>query len=380
MLFTKEEYQRYSRQIVLKELGPLGQNQLKKAKVLIVGVGGLGAPAALYLAASGVGTIGLLDADVVSVSNLQRQIIYRTADAGEKKVIAAKKHLEALNPHVHVEAYDELLTEENAEILFSQYDIVMDGTDNFKARYLINDTCVQLGKPFVYGSVYQFEGQVSLFAEGNGPCFRCIYPKPIASHEVPSCTEAGVLGVVPGLIALAEVNEIIKWITGIGETLSGKMMILDAQNFSWDGMVIHKNSDCPCCASEAKRELLRAAEVSCEVLNHPVNQARVHISELHALLTTNKNHYVLVDVRTEAEWQLGTIVGAKRIPVQQIELSLDELKQYTDRPILFICQRGNRSLKACALMKAAGLENVIDLEGGMHAWYETYMTHLEFLE
>lgn len=377
MQYTQQEYQRYARQMILKEVGPLGQNQLRQAKVLLVGAGGLGSPAALYLAAAGVGTIGLVDEDEVSLSNLQRQVLYTTADVGRKKVVVAKERLEALNPHVHVDIHASALSHQNAKELISAYDIVMDGTDNFKARYLINDVCVELGKPFVYGSVFQFEGQVSVFAYQGGPCFRCLFPKPIASHEVPSCTEAGVLGVVPGLVSLTQVNEIIKMILGRGDVLSGHMTIFDALNFSWDKMHMAKNPNCPCCSNQRDEAVLGFVEPVCAIQDNSADFDRVDIKFVKNLLDNPSDDVVLVDVRTPDEWALGTLKNAIRYSLQEIEQSTDKLKPFRDKSLVLICHSGKRSQKACEILHRAGFTKLKDLQGGMHAWYEKYMTHLE---
>jgi adenylyltransferase/sulfurtransferase len=347
---------RYTRQITLPEIGSAGQSRLKGASVLIVGAGGLGSPAALYLAAAGVGRIGLVDFDRVDITNLHRQILYGTAAVGRSKLVAARERLADLNPEVHVETHDTKLSSENALDILAGYDVILDGTDNFPTRYLVNDACVLLGKPNVYGSVFRFEGQVSVFATSDAPCYRCLYPEPPPPQLVPSCAEGGVLGVLPGVIGTIQATEVIKLITGIGETLAGRLLLFDALGMRFRTMQLRKR-----CDEHTPITKLIDYEEFC----NPVPDMNITPTELHELLSRG-DEVLLIDVREPYEWNAGHIAVAQHIPMQQIPQRIAELPK--EREIVMICRSGARSASAQQFLLRAGFTKVRNLVGGMQRW------------
>jgi len=341
---------RYARQIRLPELGPEGQERLARGSVLIVGAGGLGSPAALYLAAAGVGRVGLIDFDVVDETNLHRQVLYATSDVGASKVLAAAQRLRDMNPEVRIETHPQPLTSENALDVLAGYDVILDGTDNFPTRYLVNDACTILGKPNVYGSIFRFEGQAAVFDARTGPCYRCLYPDPPPPHLVPSCAEAGVLGVLPGVIGTIQATEAIKLIAGIGETLLGRLLLFDALRMTFRPMRLEKR-----CDAHAPVTHLIDYEGFCNPMDITATELREKI-----------NDYTLLDVREPHEWNAGHLDGAIHIPMQQVPTRLDEIAK--DREIVVICRSGARSARVQQFLQSQGFVGVKNLTGGMMAW------------
>jgi molybdopterin/thiamine biosynthesis adenylyltransferase/rhodanese-related sulfurtransferase len=345
---------RYSRQIALPEFGEEGQRKLCDSSVLIVGAGGLGSPASLYLAAAGVGRLGLVDFDRVDITNLHRQILYGTSDVGKPKLESATNRLRDANPEIVIEAHAARLTSENALEILAKYDVVIDGTDNFATRYLVNDACVLLGKPNVYGSVFRFDGQVSVFATKDGPCYRCLYPDPPPPHLVPSCAEGGVLGVLPGVIGTLQATEAIKLITGIGETLAGRLLLFDALRMTFRTMRVPRR-----CEEHAPVTRLIDYEEFCNPMEDITPQ------QLAERLAQNET-IVLIDVREPYEWDAGHIEGARHIPMQQIPKRLDEIPR--DVEVVMICRTGALSGHVQQHLQQQGFANVKNLIGGMHRW------------
>ena len=365
---THDELQRYSRHLIMPEVGLEGQKRLKAAKVLCVGAGGLGSPLALYLAAAGVGRLGLVDFDVVEFSNLQRQIIHSTADVGHSKLRSAQEKIRAINPNVEVDLYETRLTSDNALEIFAGYDIVADGTDNFPTRYLVNDACVMTGKPNVYGSIFRFEGQASVFALPDGPCYRCLYPEPPPPGLVPSCAEGGVLGILPGLVGLIQATEVIKLILGKGESLAGRLLLIDALGMKFRELKLRKNVDCPVCSAHPSIRKLIDYEQFCgiEPERPPLNaQAEITATQLKRELDSGKPPFLL-DVRNPNEYQIARIPGAYLVPLQQLPARLKELDP--SRDIVVHCRTGVRSARAIEIMRAAGFQKLRNLKGGIHAW------------
>jgi molybdopterin/thiamine biosynthesis adenylyltransferase/rhodanese-related sulfurtransferase len=348
---------RYARQVALPELGVAGQEKLRAASVLIVGAGGLGSPAALYLAAAGVGTLGLVDCDRVDATNLHRQILYGTSDVGRPKLDAARERLADLNPDVNVVTHHARLASDNALDILRDYDVIIDGTDNFPTRYLVNDACVLLGKPNVYGSIFRFDGQVSVFATADGPCYRCLYPEPPPPHLVPSCAEGGVLGVLPGVVGSLQATETIKLITGVGETLAGRLLLFDALRTTFRTMKLRRR-----CDEHAKVTHLIDYEEYC----NPVQDLNITPAELAAQLTAGTD-VVLIDVREPYEWTAGHLDQATHIPLAQLPQRLAEIPK--DRDVVMICRSGGRSAHAQDhLMRQHGYTRVRNLVGGMQRW------------
>jgi molybdopterin/thiamine biosynthesis adenylyltransferase/rhodanese-related sulfurtransferase len=348
---------RYARQITLPEIGEAGQEKLRRASVLIVGAGGLGSPAALYLAAAGVGTIGLVDFDRVDASNLHRQILYGTSDVGRPKLEAAQERLGDLNPDVRVIAHETRLTSENALDILRDYDVILDGTDNFATRYLVNDACVILGKPNVYGSIFRFDGQVSVFATNDGPCYRCLYPEPPPPGLVPSCAEGGVLGILPGIVGSLQATEAIKLIVGIGETLAGRLLLFDALRTTFRVMNVRRR-----CDQHAPITRLIDYEEFC----NPVNNTDITPKELNEQLSSGAD-VVLIDVREPHEWNAGHLDAATHIPLAQVPQRLAEIPK--DRDVVMICRSGGRSAHAQEhLIRQHGYTRVKNLVGGMKRW------------
>jgi molybdopterin/thiamine biosynthesis adenylyltransferase/rhodanese-related sulfurtransferase len=364
---SKEELQRYHRHLIMPEVGPEGQAKLKKARVLCIGAGGLGSPASLYLAAAGVGTIGLVDFDVVDQSNLQRQVIYTTEDVGKPKLQSAKKRLLALNPNISIELFEERLTSQNALALFSKFDVVLDGTDNFPTRYLVNDACVLTGKPNAYGSIFRFEGQLSVFGAKDGPCYRCLYPEPPPPGLVPSCAEGGVLGVLPGVVGTMQAIETIKLILGIGRPLAGRLLLFDALDASWRTLKLKKNPACPVCGDSPTVKALIDYEQFCGLKEPaPAPPPEISVEELKDKLD-KKEKFVLLDVREPHEYEIAKIEGSTLVPLGTIPQKLAEFKK-GERYIVH-CKMGGRSAKAVKLMRDAGYD-ATNVAGGINAWAE----------
>ena len=359
------EVARYGRHLVLPEVGPQGQLRLRAASVLVVGAGGLGSPLALYLAAAGVGRIGLVDFDSVDLSNLQRQILYGTSDVGRAKVAAAMERLEDVNPHVSLQSHEVRLSADNALELVSDYDVIVDGTDNFPTRYLVNDACVLSGKPNVYGSIFRFEGQVSVFSAGRGPCYRCLFPEPPAAGTVPSCAEGGVLGVLPGIIGTLQATETLKWILGRGDSLCGRLLLFDALEMRFREVELRRDPACPVCGDAPTiRRLVESAADSCAA-EAACQTTEIDVRELHERLERGEKP-LLLDVRTPQEWSICRLAGAQLIPVQELEGRVDEIDR--SREIVVYCHVGLRAAAAVGLLRNCGYSRVRNLRGGIEAW------------
>jgi sulfur-carrier protein adenylyltransferase/sulfurtransferase len=365
---SNEEISRFSRHLILPEVGMEGQLKLKQAKVLLVGTGGLGAPLGLYLAAAGIGKIGLVDFDVVDVSNLQRQVIHGTKDIGRKKIDSAAETMLDINPHLEIVKHEVPLTSENALEIVKQYDIVADGTDNFPTRYLVNDACVLLGKPNVYGSIFRFEGQSSIFATEDGPCYRCLYPEPPPPGLVPSCAEGGVLGILPGVVGLIQATEVVKLILGKGATLNGRLMLYDALNMKFRELKLRRNPECPSGKCSVVKGLIDYQQF-CGVPAAPVapvaSAGDLEPTEVKQMIDSGED-FILVDVREPHEYQIASIPKATLIPLGQLPNRLSELPR--DSRIVCHCKSGVRSGKAVDLLKQNGYTRVSNMKGGILAW------------
>jgi adenylyltransferase/sulfurtransferase len=365
--FSKEELIRYSRQTILPMVGEAGQLRLKESRILLVGAGGLGSSPAIYLAAAGVGTIGIIDADVVSLSNLHRQVLHYTSDIDTPKVTSAAAKLKEINPHVFVIPHQARLTAENALTLIAEYDFVIDGTDNLPSRYLINDACFFLNKPFIFGGVHQFEGQLSVFGAG-GPCYRCLFRELPALDEMPSCAEAGVIGVLPGIIGLMQANEAIKWICKIGEPLSGRLLIFDALDTRWREVKIKKDPECPLCGVHPTIKKLEEYIWKCDAdLSPVVALGEITVKELKRLRDQDPQTYLL-DVREESEWGIVRIEGAHLKPASTLQENFNDIPK--DRDVYCFCRLGGRSAKAIEFLKSHGYTRLIKVKGGIQAWSE----------
>jgi adenylyltransferase/sulfurtransferase len=368
---SKDEILRYSRHLIIPEVGVEGQKKLKAASVLLVGTGGLGAPLGLYLAAAGIGRIGLVDFDTVDFTNLQRQVIHFTSDVGRKKLDSAAEKMLAINPHLKITRHEVALSSENALDILKDYDLVVDGTDNFPTRYLVNDACVLLGKPNVYGSIFRFEGQATIFAYQGGPCYRCLYPEPPPPGLVPSCAEGGVLGILPGTIGLIQATEAVKLILGIGESLVGRLMLYDALGMRFRELKLRKNPECPVCGEHPTVTKLIDYQQFCGIPQQApkqeskVTEGEIEVKEVKEKLDRGDN-FVLIDVREPHEYQICNIPGAKLIPLGEVPKRLDELDKTAD--IVIHCKSGMRSARACGILKAAGFEHVRNMKGGILAW------------
>ncbi len=366
---TNEEIARYSRHLILPEFGMTGQRRLKQGSVLLIGSGGLGSPLALYLAAAGVGHIGLVDFDVVDESNLQRQIVHGTGTVGVAKTESARRRLKDLNPHIEITTYETQITSENALDLLRDYDVVVDGTDNFPTRYLTNDACVLLGKPNVYGSIFRFEGQVTVFyPKDGGPCYRCLYPEPPPPGLVPSCAEGGVLGVLPGVIGTLQATEVIKLLAGIGEPLLGRLMLYDALNLRFRELKLRRNPECPVCGENPTVTELIDYEQFCGVAPEVIlsNQYEITPLELSSQLQSS-NRPFLLDVRNPFEVDIANIAGTDLlIPLDQLPARLNELD--SAREIVVYCRSGARSGQAVDFLKGLGFHKVKNLVGGILRW------------
>src|SRR5271167_2060668 len=367
---SNDEIARYSRHLILPEVGMEGQQKLKAAKVLCVGTGGLGAPLALYLAAAGVGTIGLVDFDTVDASNLQRQIIHSTATVGMLKVDSAEIMLKGLNPHLKVVKHNAMLTSANALEIFKDYDVIADGTDNFQTRYLVNDACVLLGKPNAYGSIFRFEGQASVFGTKEGPCYRCLYPEPPPPGLVPSCAEGGVLGILPGLVGVIQATETIKLILGSGEPLIGRLLLVDALSMRFRELKLRKNPDCPACGAHPTVTQLIDYNQFCGIRGEEQVTAATMLDitpeELKQRLDKGDDLFVL-DVREPHEYQICNL-GGHLIPLNDLPKRVHELD--SSREIVVHCKMGGRSAKAVEFLQQAGFKKVHNLAGGINAWAE----------
>lgn len=368
---SNEEVLRYSRHLILPEVGMDGQLKLKAARVLCIGAGGLGAPLGMYLAAAGVGTIGMVDFDVVDRTNLQRQIIHGTKDIGRKKLDSAAETMIDINPNVNIVRHEVALSSENALEIMKDYDVVVDGTDNFPTRYLVNDACVLLGIPNVYGSIYRFEGQASVFATKDGPCYRCLYPEPPPPGLVPSCAEGGVLGILPGMIGIVQATETVKLILGKGETLVGRLMLYDAMNMKVREMKLRKSPDCPICGpNRTIRELIDYHQF-CGVPKQPAQPEPVaaggEIDAVGLKELLDRNHdFVLIDVREPHEYQICRIPKARLIPLGELPKRVGELDPAAE--YIIHCRSGARSAKACVVLREAGFRSVRNMAGGILAW------------
>src|SRR6201987_5057560 len=365
---TTDDLSRYSRHLILPEVGMEGQQKLKAARVLCVGTGGLGSPLAFYLAAAGIGTLGLVDFDVVDASNLQRQIIHSTKDIGRKKLDSAAEKLIALNPALNVVKHETMLTSANALEILRDYDVVADGTDNFPTRYLVNDACVLLGKPNAYGSIFRFEGQASVFATDEGPCYRCLYPEPPPPGLVPSCAEGGVLGILPGLIGVIQATEVIKLILGIGEPLIGRLLLVDALSMKFRELKLRKNPDCPACGTHPTVTKLIDYQEFCGIRGEEkaveTGIPEMQVEELKRRLDAGEDLYVL-DVREPHEYQICNS-GGPLIPLGDLPKRVNELD--SSREIVAHCRAGVRSAKAVGFLQQAGFRKVHNLAGGILAW------------
>jgi molybdopterin/thiamine biosynthesis adenylyltransferase/rhodanese-related sulfurtransferase len=399
---SNEEIARYSRHLILPEVGMEGQQKLKAAKVLCVGTGGLGAPLALYLAAAGVGTLGLVDFDTVDESNLQRQIIHSQSTVGMLKVDSAEQMLHGLNKNTKIVKHNTMLTSANALEIFRDYDVIADGTDNFQTRYLVNDACVLTGKPNAYGSIFRFEGQASVFATETGPCYRCLYPEPPPPGLVPSCAEGGVLGILPGLVGVIQATEVIKLILGIGEPLIGRLLLVDALGMSFRTLKLRKNPACPACGTHEIKELIdydqfcgiappaaqNGQQAPLEVSSHGLTPQganeidgipQVTVEELKARADAGTAPFVL-DVREPHEWAIVNLgappISAIQIPVGSLPDRIAEIPVAKNAEIFTQCKTGGRSQKAALALKAAGFTNVKNLAGGITAWADRIDTSL----
>jgi adenylyltransferase/sulfurtransferase len=367
---SNQEILRYSRHLIIPEVGMEGQIKLKQAKVLLIGAGGLGAPLGLYLTAVGVGRIGLVDFDVVDLTNLQRQVIHGTSDVGRKKLDSATEAMTDINPGVRIDRFDTALSSENALEILRDYDVIVDGTDNFPTRYLVNDACVLLGKPNVYGSIFRFEGQATVFAYQGGPCYRCLYPEPPPPGLVPSCAEGGVLGILPGLIGLVQATETVKLILGIGQPLAGRLLLYDALAMRFRELIVRRDPECPICGDHPSIRELVDYHQFCGVPRHLTPQTgpaelQMDVTELKAKMDKHE-HYVLIDVREPSEYQICRLPGSRLMPLRELPRRVSELDSADD--IIVHCKSGARSMKAVEFLTKAGFRKVRNLRGGILAW------------
>ena len=369
MDLSREELLRYSRHLILPDVALAGQKKLKSARILLIGAGGLGSPAALYLAAAGVGTIGIVDFDVVDVTNLQRQVLHGTSEVGRPKLESARERIADINPHVSVEAHETRLTSENALEILSEYDVIVDGTDNFATRYLTNDACVILGKPNVYGSIFRFEGQASVFALPDGPCYRCLFPEPPPPGMVPSCAEGGVLGVLPGIVGTIQATEALKLVLGIGESLSGRLLLIDALTMRFHSVRVQRSPSCPACGTHEITELIDYDEY-CGTPGgvdpgHQMNNVPEITPRVLAERLAKHEDFDLIDVREPYEWQIAHLPGARLIPLGELASKMSSLD--STRDIVVYCRSGARSADATRHLRAAGFR-ASNLAGGILRW------------
>jgi adenylyltransferase/sulfurtransferase len=371
---TVDEVRRYSRHLIIPDVGMTGQKRLKNAKVLCVGAGGLGSPALLYLAAAGVGTLGIVDFDVVDESNLQRQVIHGQSDIGRSKAESARDSIREINPYVNVIVHKERLDSDNAMEIFADYDLIVDGTDNFATRYLVNDACVLLGKPYAWGSIYRFDGQASVFWAEYGPCYRCLYPEPPPPGMVPSCAEGGVLGVLCASIGSIQVNEAIKLITGIGEPLAGRLMIYDALEMTYRSVKVRKDPECPVCGKNPTVTELIDYEEFCGAVSEEAQEAAagstITARQLKDMQDAGENIF-LVDVREPNEYEIVSIPGSVLIPKGEFlsGAALEQLPQ--DKRLVLHCKSGARSAECLAIVKNAGFSDAVHVGGGVLSWVAT---------
>jgi adenylyltransferase/sulfurtransferase len=369
---SPKEIARYSRHLIMPEVGVEGQKRLKASRILLIGAGGLGSPLGLYLAAAGIGRIGLVDFDVVDFSNLHRQVLHSTPDVGRPKLESARNRLQAINPEVRIDLYETRLTSANAISIIEPYDIIIDGTDNFPTRYLVNDACVLLGKPNVYGSIFRFDGQASVFYPPHGPCYRCIYPEPPPPGEVPSCAEGGVLGILPGLIGCIQATEAIKLVLGSGSTLIGRLLLYDALRMSFQEFKVRRNAQCPICGDHPTIRKLIDYEQFCGVPGQEAQPAATADGEWDTTVDTLKRRLdaresvFILDVRNPEEFQICRIPGSVLIPLPELPRRFEELDR--DREIVIHCKSGMRSLKALRFLREKGFQKVKNLQGGILAW------------
>jgi adenylyltransferase/sulfurtransferase len=366
-VLTPAQFERYRRHLNLPEFGVEGQRKLLDARILLIGAGGLGCPLALYLTAAGVGHLGLIDDDVVDTSNLQRQVLYGTADVGKPKVDVAIARMRAMNPDVDVVGFQTRITSENALALLRDWDVIIDGTDNFPTRYLSNDACVLLGKPTVYGAILRFEGQASTFDARRGPCYRCLFPEPPPPGSVPSCAEGGVLGILPGTIAMIQATEAVKLVTGIGEPLIGRFLHYDALAMRFSEFRFAKDPECPVCGKNPTVTRLIDYDGFCGVVRDANPIAEISAAEL-ARARARGEELLLIDVREPHEFEKARIPGSKLIPLGQLGARLGEIADWRPRRIVALCHKGGRSARACAQLREAGFANVANLSGGIDAW------------
>ncbi|MDW8380527.1 MAG: molybdopterin-synthase adenylyltransferase MoeB [Verrucomicrobiota bacterium] len=371
MVSVWDNVQRYARHLILPEIGQLGQRKIRQARVLCVGAGGLGSPVLLYLAAAGVGRLGIVDHDRVDVSNLQRQVLHTTPDAGRLKTESAAARLRALNPDVEVVEHPVRLSRVNVVEILTAYDIVVDGSDNFPTRYLINDACVLLNKPNVYGAIYRFEGQASLFAPHmGGPCYRCLYPEPPPRGTVPSCTEAGVLGVLPGVIGCIQATEVLKWIVGMGTSLLGRLLLYDALSMKFREIQVRRDPDCPICGEQPRIQTLQEYEANCPNLEMEgvasLSGDEVTVHELRTALAHPESGVGVIDVRERHEYAVAHLPGVRLLPLSELPQRWTELNP--NQRLYLYCRAGGRSLQAVQFLKQLGFQSVKSVHGGLQAW------------
>lgn len=370
MDLTPEQLTRYSRHFILPEIGEEGQKKILKSKVLLIGTGGLGSPLGLYLAAAGVGTLGLVDFDKVDLSNLQRQIIHTNDEIGKPKIDSAEKRIKAMNPDTKVIKYPVRLTSQNALEILKDYDVIIDGTDNFPTRYLTNDACVFLKKPNIYGSIFRFDGLTTVFKTDEGPCYRCLYPEPPPPGMVPSCAEGGVLGVLPGVIGLIQATEALKLICGIGRTLVGRLMVYDALQMTFRELKLRKDPDCPVCGKNPTVTQLIDYEQFCGLTrgaSAASNVEEITVKTLKEMLD-RQDDFIFLDVRENFEYQIARLPKTKLIPLGQLEKHLNELEGYQDKTIVAHCHHGARSRRALELLGAKGFKKLKNVTGGIDEW------------
>ena len=382
-MLTPEERTRYSRHLLLPEFGEQGQERLKQASVLVIGAGGLGSPTLLYLASSGVGTIGIIDFDTVDPTNLHRQVIYNAEDVGRQKVEAARDNLLRLNPSVHIQVFPDRLTSENAIDLISRFDLVLDGTDNFATRYLVNDACVLTGTPNVYASIFRYDGQVSVFCTENGPCYRCIFPEPPPPGSVPSCAEGGVLGVLPGLLGTLQAPEAVKWLSGIGQSLVGRMLIVDALDMSFKTLKMQRDPECVVCGDRPTLKELIDYDVFCGASPATNSSEQNSESTLNSMFfgpsvpsitvlelvekQRSEEEFLLLDVRQPEELSIADI-GGTLIPMDELGPRFDEVAPFKNKDVVVMCRTGARSAMVVQWLQQQGFERVYNLDGGIAAW------------
>ncbi|HET6918681.1 MAG TPA: adenylyltransferase/sulfurtransferase MoeZ [Jiangellaceae bacterium] len=370
-----DEVRRYSRHLIIPDVGMAGQKRLKNARVLVIGAGGLGSPALMYLAAAGVGTLGVVDFDVVDESNLQRQIIHGQSDIGTPKALSAKASVAEINPYVTVVVHEERLDNDNVMRIFADYDLIVDGTDNFATRYLVNDACVLLGKPYVWGSIYRFDGQASVFWAEHGPCYRCLYPEPPPAGMVPSCAEGGVLGVLCASVGSVQVTEAIKLLTGVGEPLLGRLMVYDALEMSYRTVTVRKDPDCAICGANPTVTELVDYQAFCGAISAEVAEAAVDatisvrtLADWLAARARGERDFMLIDVREPVEYAINRIPGAVLIPKGEFVTGEALPKLPADKQVVLHCKSGARSAEALAVVKGAGYSDAVHVGGGVAAW------------